>query len=482
MNATLLAKLTQRVEPNLLVNKTLSRQLLGDFNLPSFVRDWFLKDVHDHDAGRSMPAIHQRIQEIMPTPATWAMFLDRLRSGETVKILSKVAIHVDLKQDLLSFSIADFGLTANDTYIANDRWQIFKQSFLNTVGSVWGVLTLHFQDVTIGKKTEKRICLEDFRYFAPFKVNVDHLAYIREGFTVEEWLDIVLSSIDYQASGFPSLSSQLTFIQRLLPFVEPRLNLFEFAPKGTGKTYIFSQLSNKVWWASGGIVSRAKFFYDMTLKSHGLVAHYDVLALDEISTITFPNEGEMQSALKGYLETGRYTVGNSAGQSNCSFILLGNIPMEDMQGNRNMTKTLPKIFQDSALLDRFHGLIEGWNIPRFNESMKMNGLALSSEFYAEMMHQLRNETIYETIASSLIEIPPQADTRDTNAIKRVASALMKILFPHWRTLAKVNLEEFSTYCLKPAIQMRQLIKQQMSYLDVQFKHYQLEGYQVKDAN
>jgi hypothetical protein len=30
--------------------------------------------------------------------------------------------------------------------------------------------------------------------------------------------------------------------------------------------------------------------------------------------------------------------------------------------------------------------------------------------------------------------------------------------------------------------MRQLIKQQMSYLDVQFKHYQLEGYQVKDAN
>ena len=212
------------------------------------------------------------------------------------------------------------------------------------------------------------------------------------------------------------------------------------------------------------------------------MAHYDVLALDEISTITFPNEGEMQSALKGYLETGRYTVGNSAGQSNCSFILLGNIPMEDMQGDRNMTKTLPKIFQDSALLDRFHGLIEGWNIPRFNESMKMNGLALSSEFYAEMMHQLRNETIYETIASSLIEIPPQADTRDTNAIKRVASALMKILFPHWRTLAKVNLEEFSTYCLKPAIQMRQLIKQQMSYLDVQFKHYQLEGYQVKDAN
>jgi ATP-dependent Lon protease len=99
-----------------------------------------------------------------------------------------------------------------------------------------------------------------------------------------------------------------------------------------------------------------------------------------------------------------------------------------------------------------------------------------------MMHQLRNETIYETIATALIEIPDRADTRDTNAIKRVASALMKILFPHWRSLAKVNREEFFTYCLQPAIQMRQLIKQQMSYLDAQFKHFQLEGYKVKNAN
>jgi ATP-dependent Lon protease len=478
MNTTLLERLKQRAEANLLVNKSLSSQLKSEVNLPSFIRDWFLKDVKEEEAPSILPQIRQRIAETMPNANTWPQFLDRLRSGETVKILSKVAIHVDLKEDFLSFSIDDFRLSASDTYIVNDRWQLFKQGFLNTVGAVWGVLTLIYREVTIGKKTQSRICLEDFRYFAPFKVNVDHLAYIREGFSTEEWLDIVLSSIDYQASGFPNVSSQLTFLQRLLPFVEPRLNLFELAPKGTGKSYIFSQVSNKVWWASGGVVTRAKFFYDMTLKTHGIVAHYDVLALDEISTLTFPNEAEIQSALKGYLETGRYTVGNSSGQSNCSFILLGNIPMEDMNPERNMTKTLPKIFQDSALLDRFHGLIEGWKIPRFNESLKMTGLALSTEFYAEMMHTLRSETIYETLATSLITIPPQADTRDTNAIKRLCAGFMKLLFPHWRTLAEIDREEFREYCLQPAIRMRQLIKQQMSYLDVQFAQFQLEGYHV----
>jgi ATP-dependent Lon protease len=234
MNETLLARLKQRAEANLLVNKSLSAQLKGEINLPSFIRDWFLKDVTDQDAASIMPQIRQRIKETMPNANTWPQFLDRLRSGETIKILSKVAIHVDLKEDLLSFSIDDFRLSANDTYIANDRWQIFKSNLLNTVGSVWGVLTLHYREVTIGKKTQWRICLEDFRYFAPFKVNVDHLAYIREGFTTEEWIDIILSSIDYQASGFPTMLSQLTFLQRLLPFVEPRLNLFELAPKICG--------------------------------------------------------------------------------------------------------------------------------------------------------------------------------------------------------------------------------------------------------
>jgi ATP-dependent Lon protease len=110
----------------------------------------------------------------------------------------------------------------------------------------------------------------------------------------------------------------------------------------------------------------------------------------------------------------------------------------------------------------------------------MSGFALSSEFYAEMMHQLRQETIYESLVGSLLEVPVQADTRDTNAIKRLSAAFMKILFPHWRTLEKINRAEFNQYCLRPAIRMRQLIKQQMSFLDVQFQRYQLEGYKVKD--
>lgn len=41
--------------------------------------------------------------------------------------------------------------------------------------------------------------------------------------------------------------------------------------------------------------------------------------------------------------------------------------------------------------------------------------------------------------------------RDFTAIKRIATAYMKLLFPHWVEEKDVNLEEFDTYCLQPAI-------------------------------
>jgi hypothetical protein len=54
-------------------------------------------------------------------------------------------------------------------------------------------------------------------------------------------------------------------------------------------------------------------------------------------------------------------------------ILLGNIPMDDMDVSRDMFQSLPEIFHESALLDRFHGFIRGRDIPRMNESLKMYG-------------------------------------------------------------------------------------------------------------
>jgi ATP-dependent Lon protease len=479
MKQDILDLLIQHAEPTILVNKAVSRSLFQELNVPSYIRDWFLKDIKDYGDLDALQAVKQKMHDSIPRLHDWPKYLDLLKAGSKVKFLARVSIVFDLKKDRITFEIPEYSITSKQTYIDPLKWETFKEGLLNHSGSVWGVVELSYQDIVHEKKIEHLIFMDHFKYFAPFKVQPEHLVNLREKFTFDEWMDVLLSGIDYEPDGFQTDKEKMTMLLRLLPFVESRLNLIELAPKGTGKTYVFSQLSNRAWWANGGIVSRAKFFFDMTLKRHGLVANYDLIALDEVSTITFQNESEVQSALKGYLETGRYTVGNSSGQSTCSFILLGNIPYEHMNIEQNMIQTLPSIFNDSALLDRFHGFIEGWNIPRINESMKMKQTALSSEYFAEMFHLLRSEAAYAAIVDDLYIIPDNADTRDTTAVKRISTALIKLFFPHWIRRDNISLDELETYVLETALHMRKIIKIQMGFLDPQFKHSWSLDIQVK---
>ena len=98
---------------------------------------------------------------------------------------------------------------------------------------------------------------------------------------------------------------------------------------------VFGNLSKFVWLVSGGKVSRAKLVYDKSTKAPGIMRFYDLVAFDEISSITFSDNSEMQSFLKNYLEYGRATVDNYEFMSECGLMLL----------------------------DRFHGMIEGWLLP-----------------------------------------------------------------------------------------------------------------------
>ena len=80
-------------------------------------------------------------------------------------------------------------------------------------------------------------------------------------------------------------------LTRLIPLIEPRVNIIELAPKGTGKSYIYSQLSRHAWLISGGVVTRAQLFYDMNRQQAGIISNFNAVILDEIQTIKLSNEG-----------------------------------------------------------------------------------------------------------------------------------------------------------------------------------------------
>ena len=224
-------------------------------------------------------------------------------------------------------------------------------------------------------------------------------------------------------------------------------------------------------------------FYDIQKKQDGLVKCNDFVALDEIQSIHFPDPSEMQGALKAYMEAGEATFGDQRVVGAAGIILLGNIPQEDMDSSCDMFKSLPMVFHEAALLDRFHGFIQGRDIPRMSEKLKVNGWAINTEYFSEIMHLMRSQSeciLYRSVTEELIDYPPNADTRDTQAILRICTAYLKLLFPHVTSAEKINIEEFKRYCFHPAIEMRRTIRNQLQIIDPkEFGGKNLAVYSIK---
>jgi ATP-dependent Lon protease len=131
----------------------------------------------------------------------------------------------------------------------------------------------------------------------------------------------------------------------------------------------------------------------------------------------------------------------------------------------NMVNEINPIFRESATLDRFHGFIPGWEIPRLNQGIIANGWALNTEYFAEVLHSLREELNYSKVIDDLLDIPPKADQRDLVAIKRISEGFLKLLFPHVEKVNDIDNDEFLMYCLEPAKEMRKAIKNQLCIVD-----------------
>lgn len=473
----------RKIFPDMVVYKDLrNSNFFSALSLPSFMRDWLLRRFEDEDGKFDTEELLDFVRRFIPRKDDWKAIKSRIvMDNEHVKLLAKISVEIDVANGAASFSLPDFGLSAKETMIDDSIWHIYKDELVGG-REVWGMIELGYRppDYDARPKIPGKIRLLKFKNFCPYKIDLDFYKDARENFSLEEWLEILLGAIDYNAAAYEHEEEKLTMLTRLLPFVEKRLNLIELAPKGTGKSYVFGQVSRFGWLSSGGIMSRAKMFYDMQKRQEGLVAYNDFVALDEVQTISFKDTDEMRAALKGFLEQGIYTVGNHSNSVEAGVILSGNISkaVMDMDGAANMFDELPTVFHESALIERFHGFIKGWNIPRMNDDMKICGRALNSEYFCSILHELRDDVSYRAIVDELIKVPEKADTRDTAAIKKIATAYLKLLFPNVRRAEDIDKEIFSRYCLERACKMRATIRKQLALLDIEYAGKNIPKFEV----
>lgn len=445
--------------------KDLSKgSIISSFKLPSFMRDWVMKKFQDDEGNLDFDAASEFISTYIPKRGEWKTIQNRIvTQNERVKFLGRVSINIDIKTQDVSFALPDFGLWYKDTYISPEVWERCSDDLLRSE-EAWGIIELGYLYPEEDKKPG-RIQMLDFRDFCPYSIDLDEFKDARSMFSLEEWIDIVLSAVDYNPLGYDSMSQKLAVLQRLLPFVEKNLNLVELAPPGTGKSYLFGQISRYGWLVSGR-ATRAQLIYHRATKRDGVVAYKDYVALDEIREADYMKDAEMHSALQQIMENRKYKSDDGHEVNvEAGIVFLGNIDGENMNEYTFMFSELPEPFHKSPFLDRIHGFIKGWELPRMNDDMKANGWALNSEYYSTIMHELRDDPGYRAIVEEMLVLPEKADTRDTEAIRRICTSYMKLLFPHIKDASEMSPFEFDCYCLQPAKEMRSIIRVQMGLID-----------------
>jgi ATP-dependent Lon protease len=342
-------------------------------------------------------------------------------------------------------------------------------------GGIWGAgkLTYHLKEEDIGKFGEKKllgkekgeIWLTDFKPMQIGKIDMDYYCESRAHFAFDEWRSLLLNSIGYNPNAF-SPSQQHLLLVRLLPVVQNRINLIELSPKGTGKSWIYINLSNYLRMVSGGKVTPAVLFYNNATNTPGLLVKHDVVVLDESQSISFENPGEVIGILKGFLEAGYFTRGKQKVTSEASITMLANIPLESSGKPRseNLFENLPEFLRETAFIDRLHGILPGWELPKFDSAMIAKGVGFKADFFAEVLHLLRDRAGYLEYIKNNCSIDSDS-IRDKNAICRLSAGLLKLLFPD----LNVGQEELYEFCLKPALNLRQRIRSQLALLDPEYK-------------
>lgn len=463
MDSADLDELIVRCFPDVSVHKGIASRIgAGERAIPAFVRDWLVWR-YSTDGTPDRARIQTFLQEHLPDKQQREFLKNRLLNGETLTVLDGYEVSVDLNRAERVLRIPSL-----DIFNARVSPGIVDRNPLLLSGPVWGAGRLEYQLSDQGGE----VWMAEFQPMQTAIVDLEYFVAQRRVFSVEQWRALLLRSMGYEPARYTP-DQQFWLISRLALLAHPRVNLIELAPKSTGKTYVFSQLSKHAWLISGGIVTRAKLFYDMAARAPGVITKYDAVVLDEVQTIRLQEEGEILGAMKGFLEYGEFRVMGFSGNSEASFALLANIPIgpdgkpTQSSGRHGcLLETLPRWLHGkdaTALLDRFHGLIPGWEIPRIERQYFADGLGLRADYLSEVLHALRQREEYSDFV--LQHTRGGGDKRDITAVQRLSAAFLRLLFPGMI----VSRDEFEHYCLEPARTMRAMIRQQMAIMDPEYK-------------
>ncbi len=449
------------------INKALmSKAGFGSRAIPVYVGEWIIGQFKEGDdiTTEGRERIVDVVSRFLPQKADKNILLNRLKEQEEVKVLDDFRVNVNLDKNSHELSIPI--LDVSSALIQRD---IVEANPMLLKTGMWGLGTLKYVPPDGEDVKKGQIWMVEFKPFQSPGIDRDYYRDSRKHFKLDEWIDLLVSSCQFNPTTH-TLPQKMLLLSRIIPLVQPRVNLCELAPKGTGKSFVFDNISRYAAVIPGGKLSAPALFFNSSTRQIGLIPRFDVVVVDEVQKIRTDEAGEAMAGLKMYLESGRYRrATGDMGTSEAGFAMLGNITLgadrRPLYESNGIFKELPEALQESAFVDRLHGLIEGWYMPRITRDTPSKHLGFKGDFFSEVLHELRGDLQYADYVSHSMRLPQCEDMRDNKAVARIAEGYLKLLFPD----LKVMDDEFIEYCVNPAVRMRQQVRDELSKMDQEYK-------------
>jgi ATP-dependent Lon protease len=423
----------KRVFPDETVNKRLARiQVLS--RLPKFISEYAVKElVDEREDPSAMATLGNFVKQFYPEPKERNRVLYEIKEHGSYTLLDEFKVTVDLKAEATKVEIPSLGI--RDAMIVPSVLTEHKNLLES---GMWGTAKLSYRPSVLDDDEgtgQTPVLITEFSPLQYSNISLADYKLRREQFTLPEWIDVLIQTLGMNPEAYDD-RSKLLYISRIIPLVENNINLMELGPRATGKSFLYKNISYYIRLYSGGQVSPAVLFYHGTFRSLGDIGTRDLVVFDEVSRIDFKNADEIMGKFKDYMESGSYERGQLKGaQSTCSIMFQGNIEIDGKVPTEDFSEVMPESMKnDSAFTERLHGMIPGWEIPKIGRSEVhlCNGYGLVTDYFCEMMHELRKESFMPHIQAKVGIDADGGDIsiRDQRAIYRLTSGMMKLLSPN----------------------------------------------------
>jgi len=242
-------EIAERVFDGKIVRKDLVAKIKGGANVPIYVLEYLLgmycNQTDNENIEIGMDKVKKILAENYVRPDEAEKVKSKIKEYGTYNIIDKVSVKLNEKKDRYEGELSNLGVGN----IEIDGSYIKRYEKLLS-GGIWCIITLSYQfdELNIGDSPFKLNKLTPIQIAS---LDMEDVFQARKAFTQKQWISFLLRSTGMEPEAFDN-EATWHLLTRMAPLVENNYNLCELGPRGTGKSYIYKEISPNSILLSGG--------------------------------------------------------------------------------------------------------------------------------------------------------------------------------------------------------------------------------------